>query len=176
MRIPIRSILVRGFAAFVCVGVVVAMSGGCDTTNVNGTAQADPPAAATMRIRIADTRQRPGYRMMQDGSGRSLYVSLRDELTERDVHLARAYHAHNGSMVELILKPAAAARFGVLTRENLGAWIAFLVDEQLVSAAMIQSEIQSGVAYISGLPPEQAERLAASLCSRQPSSDDPMRE
>lgn len=128
-----------------------------------------------MRVRIADTRQRPGFMMMQDKSGRALYVALRDELTERDVHLARAYHAQNGSMVELILKPAAAARFNALTRENLGAWIAFLVDDQLISAALIRSEIQSGVAYISGLSPEEAERLASSLCRQIPASDDPLR-
>ncbi|MBL8879274.1 MAG: hypothetical protein JNG88_09160 [Phycisphaerales bacterium] len=166
-----RSLATSLCAALLCWSALF----GCAATDATATSQPARAAPATMRVRLASDRQRAGYILMSDRVGRSYYVSARDELTERDVHLARAYHAQNDSMVELILRPAAAARFATLTREQVGSWIAFVVDEQLVSAALVQSEIHSGVAYISGLAPQEAERLAASLCKQQPSSDDPMR-
>lgn len=147
----------------------------CATTDGAATSQPAKVAKANVRIRIASTKQRPGFVAMANRDGNSFYVSMRDELTEHDIHLARAYHAQNGNMVELILKPPAAARFSTLTRENLGSWIAFVVDEQLISVAMIQSEIQNGVAYISGLSADEAEKLATSLCAQEPKSDDPLR-
>lgn len=149
---------------------------GCAATDAVATSQPAAAQPATVRVRLASEKVRPGYVVMSDRVGRSYYVSSRDELTEHDVHLARAYHAQNGSMVELILRPAAAARFAALTREQIGSWIAFVVDEQLISAVFVQSEIHSGVAYVSGLAPQEAERLAASLCKRPPQSDDPMRD
>jgi preprotein translocase subunit SecD len=68
--------------------------------------------------------------------------------------------------VSFRLKPQAGQRFGKLTRENVGRQMAILLDERVISAPRIESEIPGGHGIITGhFNTREAEDLAFKLRS-----------
>ena len=68
--------------------------------------------------------------------------------------------------VSFRLEPAAAQRFTQLTRENVGRQLAILLDEEVISAPRIDSEIPGGSGIITGsFTSQDAEDLAFKLRS-----------
>lgn len=123
--------------------------------------------AAKLELRLASLQPGADLALMRDPEGRAIHVAPTVELSESDVTQARAFHGEVGSFVELTLAPEAAARFAQLTRENIGGLLAIVVNDELVAAPLIQSEVVSGRAYISGrFSRERAEQLAAAIAGR----------
>lgn len=67
-------------------------------------------------------------------------------------------------IVELDLTDEGSEKFADATAANVGASIAIVYDEEVISAPMVQEAITGGVAYISGnLSYEEAEMLASTI-------------
>jgi preprotein translocase subunit SecD len=88
-------------------------------------------------------------------------------------HATASKDALGQSIVNVELTADGAKRFAAVTRDNVGKRLAIIIEGQLYSAPVIQTEITSGHAQISGaFTPQQAQDLAARL-NGQPVGGEP---
>jgi preprotein translocase subunit SecD len=104
-----------------------------------------------------------------DGTVTQLYWPLQkiSVITGNDLEDAqRTSDQFAQAAVSFRLKPAAGQRFTQLTRENVGRQMAILLDEEVISAPRIDSEIPGGSGIITGsFTSQDAEDLAFKLRS-----------
>jgi SecD/SecF fusion protein len=109
----------------------------------------------------------PGYvilnsREQRNGHPEKLLVKRRSELTGQDVASARPVFEQRGYEVSLHLTRAGAEAFRRVTRDNINNRLAIVLDNEVVSAPNIQSEIPNGEAVITGnFTAEEARNLAS---------------
>jgi SecD/SecF fusion protein len=109
----------------------------------------------------------PGYVLLPDIDNRltkpeKLLVRRRPELTGQDVASARPVFEQRGYEVSLSLTRAGAEAFRKVTRDNISNRLAIVLDNEVVSAPTIQSEIPNGQASITGnFTAEEAKNLAS---------------
>ena len=90
-------------------------------------------------------------------------------LTGSDVDTASARSAadsmqNRSYMVELVLTDEGAEKFAEATAENVGEQISIVYDGEVISAPVVEEEIDGGTAYISGMEnAQEAENLASSI-------------
>lgn len=96
-------------------------------------------------------------------AGRTLFVDPVAALSRRDIAEVRTYEGEGGHLVELIFTFEGRERFAILTREQTGEYVAFLIDGKLRSAPKVAGPVDDGRAFISGVSRDEAEALAASL-------------
>ena len=105
----------------------------------------------------------------QTGSTDSVYYLLERApvITGRDLKNARRSldYDTNTPNVSFTLKPEAAGRFQQSTRENIGRQLAILLDDQVVSAPVIQSAIYDQGQITGNFSLEEAQDLAIKLRS-----------
>jgi SecD/SecF fusion protein len=88
-------------------------------------------------------------------------IKRRPELTGQDVASARPVFETRGYEVSLKLTRAGAETFRRVTRDNINNRLAIVLDNEVVSAPTIQSEIPNGEAVITGnFTSEEARNLA----------------
>lgn len=108
----------------------------------------------------------PGYVILtsiehRNGQPEKLLVKRRPELTGQDVASARPVFEQRGYEVSLRLTRAGADAFRRVTRDNINNRLAIVLDNEVVSAPTIQSEIPNGEAVITGnFTAEEARNLA----------------
>ena len=108
----------------------------------------------------------PGYVILKsierrNGQPEKLLVKRRPELTGQDVANARPVFEQRGYEVSLRLTRAGAEAFRRVTRDNINNRLAIVLDNEVVSAPTIQSEIPNGEAVITGnFTSEEARNLA----------------
>lgn len=125
------------------------------------------PIEATVRFHLATSQQQPECIPMIDTGGRPIFLAPQAVLTERDIASARAFHGDRGSFVELTLNRRGSPQLARVTRQNIGRRLAILVNGRLVTAPLIDQEINSGRAYIGGpLTAEEVDDIAASINAR----------
>ncbi|MBV8225124.1 MAG: protein translocase subunit SecD [Verrucomicrobia bacterium] len=109
----------------------------------------------------------PGYVILhsieqRNGHPEKLLVKRRPELTGQDVASARPVFEQRGYEVSLHLTRAGAEAFRQVTRDNINNRLAIVLDNEVVSAPNIQSEIPNGEAVITGnFTAEEARNLAS---------------
>jgi SecD/SecF fusion protein len=109
----------------------------------------------------------PGYVILnsieqRNGHPEKLLVKRRPELTGQDVASARPVFEQRGYEVSLRLTRAGAEAFRRVTRDNINNRLAIVLDNEVVSAPNIQSEIPNGEAVITGnFTAEEARNLAS---------------
>jgi SecD/SecF fusion protein len=109
----------------------------------------------------------PGYVLLPNVDNRlakpeKLLVKRRPELTGQDVAGARPVFEQRGYEVSLSLTRAGAEAFRRVTRDNINNRLAIVLDNEVVSAPTIQSEIPNGQASITGnFTAEEAKNLAS---------------
>jgi SecD/SecF fusion protein len=109
----------------------------------------------------------PGYVVLtsierRNGQPEKLLVKRRPELTGQDVAGARPVFEQRGYEVSLRLTHAGAEAFRRVTRDNINNRLAIVLDNEVVSAPNIQSEIPNGEAVITGnFTAEEAKNLAS---------------
>ncbi|HYY29546.1 MAG TPA: protein translocase subunit SecD, partial [Chthoniobacterales bacterium] len=109
----------------------------------------------------------PGYVILnsieqRNGHPEKLLVKRRPELTGQDVASARPVFEQRGYEVSLRLTRAGAEIFRRVTRDNINNRLAIVLDNEVVSAPNIQSEIPNGEAVITGnFTAEEARNLAS---------------
>jgi SecD/SecF fusion protein len=94
------------------------------------------------------------------------YLVRRDDLfTAVDVASAQPA-ANDEPFIEFVLKAGAAERLANFARENSGRTLAILLDDQVISTALIQSAVTDGVGRLSGdFDAEGAANLARIIAS-----------
>jgi SecD/SecF fusion protein len=108
----------------------------------------------------------PGYVILRsierrNGQPEKLLVKRRPELTGQDVAGARAVFEQRGYEVSLRLTPSGAEAFRKVTRDYINNRLAIVLDNEVVSAPNIQSEIPNGEAVITGnFTADEAKNLA----------------
>jgi SecD/SecF fusion protein len=91
-----------------------------------------------------------------------LLIKRRPDLTGQDVSGARPVFEQRGYEVSLRLTRAGAETFRRVTRDNINNRLAIVLDNEVVSAPNIQSEIPNGEAVITGnFSAEEAKNLAS---------------
>src|SRR6202047_4518356 len=109
----------------------------------------------------------PGYVVLtsierRNGQPEKLLVKRRPELTGQDVSGARPVFEQRGYEVSLKLTRAGAESFRRVTRDNINNRLAIVLDNEVVSAPNIQSEIPNGEAVITGnFTGDEAKNLAS---------------
>ncbi|MBV9104899.1 MAG: protein translocase subunit SecD [Verrucomicrobia bacterium] len=109
----------------------------------------------------------PGYVVLpsterRNGQTEKLLVKRRPELTGQDVASARPVFEQRGYEVSLRLTRAGAEAFRRVTRDNINNRLAIVLDNEVVSAPNIQSEIPNGEAVITGnFTGDEAKNLAS---------------
>ncbi len=109
----------------------------------------------------------PGYVVLtsierRNGQPEKLLVKRRPELTGQDVASARPVFEQRGYEVSLRLTRTGAEAFRRVTRDNINNRLAIVLDNEVVSAPNIQSEIPNGEAVITGnFTAEEAKNLAS---------------
>jgi SecD/SecF fusion protein len=109
----------------------------------------------------------PGYVLLPNVDNRlakpeKLLVKRRPELTGQDVASARPVFEQRGYEVSLSLTRAGAEAFRKVTRDNINNRLAIVLDNEVVSAPTIQSEIPNGQASITGnFTADEAKNLAS---------------
>jgi SecD/SecF fusion protein len=109
----------------------------------------------------------PGYVILtstERGNGRTekLLIKRRPELTGQDVAGARPTFEQRGYEVSLRLTHAGAETFRRVTRDNINHRLAIVLDNEVVTAPNIQSEIPNGEAVITGnYTADEAKNLAS---------------
>jgi SecD/SecF fusion protein len=97
----------------------------------------------------------------RSGQPEKLLIKRRPELTGQDVASARPVFETRGYEVSLKLTRAGAETFRRVTRDNINNRLAIVLDNEVVSAPTIQSEIPNGEAVITGnFTSEEARNLA----------------
>jgi SecD/SecF fusion protein len=118
------------------------------------------------QIQEGTTFTPPGYVILtsierRSGQPEKLLVKRRPELTGQDVAGARPVFEQRGYEVSLRLTKAGAEAFRRVTRDNINNRLAIVLDNEVVSAPTIQSEIPNGEAVITGnFTSEEARNLA----------------
>ncbi len=108
----------------------------------------------------------PGYVVLtsiekRDGQPEKLLVKRRPELTGQDVASARPVFEQRGYEVSLKLTQSGAEAFRKVTRDYINNRLAIVLDNEVVSAPNIQSEIPNGEAVITGnFTGDEAKNLA----------------
>jgi SecD/SecF fusion protein len=108
----------------------------------------------------------PGYVVLTsiehpNGQREKLLVKRRPELTGQDVASARAVFEQRGYEVSLRLTSSGAEAFRKVTRDYINNRLAIVLDNEVVSAPNIQSEIPNGEAVITGnFTADEAKNLA----------------
>ena len=116
----------------------------------------------------------PGWVLLNDVEHKSanqqntkpdkLLVKRRPELGGQDVSTARAIYQQRGWEIDLHFTKAGAETFARVTRENINQRLAIVLDNEVISAPVIQSEIPGGNAQITGsFTAEEAQQLASAL-------------
>jgi SecD/SecF fusion protein len=109
----------------------------------------------------------PGYVILnslerRNGHPEKLLVRRRPELTGQDVASARPVFEQRGYEVSLRLTRTGAEAFRRVTRDYINNRLAIVLDNEVVSAPNIQSEIPNGEAVITGnFTAEEARNLAS---------------
>src|ERR1700759_1677917 len=109
----------------------------------------------------------PGYVVLtsikhRNGQPEKLLIKRRPELTGQDVASARPVFEQRGYEVSLRLTHTGAEAFRRVTRDNINNQPANVLDNEVVSAPNIQSEIPNGEAVITGnFTAEEAKNLAS---------------
>src|SRR6202045_3903858 len=98
----------------------------------------------------------------RNGQPEKLLIKRRPELTGQDVAGARPVFEQRGYEVSLRLTHNGAETFRRVTRDNINNRLAIVLDNEVVSAPNIQSEIPNGEAVITGnFTAEEAKNLAS---------------
>jgi SecD/SecF fusion protein len=112
----------------------------------------------------------PGYVILNSVEKREgkpperLLVKRRPELTGQDIASARPVYEQRGYEVSLTLTSSGAELFRQVTRDNVNQRLAIVLDNEIVSAPNIQTEIPNGQAVISGnFTAESAQSLSSAL-------------
>ena len=121
----------------------------------------------TRQIEAGTAFTPPGYVLLPYVDNRlakpeKLLVKRRPELTGQDVARARPVFEQRGYEVSLSLTRAGAEAFRRVTRDNINNRLAIVLDNEVVSAPTIQSEIPNGQASITGnFTADEAKNLAS---------------
>ena len=105
---------------------------------------------------------------MKSAEGTSFYLADTALVSDDDIITARTdTSARNGLVLEIRLKPAAAARFQEFTEHNIGGRLAVLLNGQLSGTLpRILDPISTPRLTLVGLPPGEAQRFAAPVAAR----------
>jgi len=111
----------------------------------------------------------PGYVILNSVEQRNekperLLVKRRPELTGQDVSAARPVYEQRGYEVSLTFTTSGTKLFHQVTRDNINQRLAIVLDNDIISAPNIQTEISNGQAVISGsFTAESAQNLSSAL-------------
>ena len=145
---------------------------GCATTeksvSTDGTGpETKPIPRMTVRFHLASGKPVEGYREMTDRKGRPVYVAPDSVMSELDIVRARVVEDPAGRpAVGVTLSDEAGERFEEFTAAHIGDALAILVDDELVTAAVIRAKL-GRLALIAGdFTPQRAEEIAQAISGR----------
>lgn len=127
-------------------------------------------ALAAHNGRLPDEYEILPYRDRQETEGRTMYMVVRKAASISGQHLKNARRSQDSftgkSEVSFFLNPEGVSRFTRVTGENVGNRLAIVLDDEVRSAPVIESRIDTESARITGnFTPQQAEDLALILRS-----------
>jgi preprotein translocase subunit SecD len=101
-----------------------------------------------------------------DGAGMFYVVKKIAPVTGQDLRVAKpGLDENNQPAVMFELKSAGAAKFGKLSGENLGRYLAIILDKKVVSAPKLEGRITDSGRISGGFTPESANDLSLTLRS-----------
>ena len=134
-------------------------------------AQTPAPGGALIEFRAVRTTPAPGFRLVKLVSDTAFYLADSTLISDEDIEDARTdTSALNPGllMLEVRLKPSAAARLQDFTQRHVGERLAVLLNGELSGPPpRIMDPISGPTLSISGLPrSKKAEQFAAAIAAR----------
>lgn len=152
--------------AVLCVATLAA---GCGMRSAAPPAPLYPPA---LEVRLADTSPRPGWIVLERADEPAvLHLSPENVIGTSDLEAAAATPTPEGLRLDLWLRQEATERLARVTGENVGRWMAVLVDGQVRSAASIAQAVGGAGVPLQlrlRMAPHEAERLRARIDAAWP--------
>jgi SecD/SecF fusion protein len=131
------------------------------------------PQSSTLvsQIDSGQTFTPPGYEILDGVKGKSTtgkpekyLVKKKPELTGAEITRAQARFEQRGYEVDLSFNSEGSKTFARVTGQNIGNQLAIVLDGEVVSAPVIQTEISNGSASITGnFTAQEAQDLASAL-------------
>jgi preprotein translocase subunit SecD len=123
------------------------------------------PAAEAAAGRVPPGSELLPYEEAEGGAGASELVRRRVEVSGEDLtHATLSFNETNQPVVQFRFNARGARRFGSITQANVGKRFAIVLDEQVISAPVINEPITGGSGQISGnFTQETANNLAVLL-------------
>ena len=125
-----------------------------------------PFKPGVLKIHLAENAPGDGRRPATlPGSDAVVHLRAEPELTEAHLKTVAVWNGQNDDKtVVLMFNAEGTARLARLTAENVGKRLVFVIEDRIVMAPVIQSQINDGLAVIEGgYTKEEAEALAMRL-------------
>lgn len=123
-----------------------------------------PAAPVSIRVHLASSEERAGYRRMRDEAGRALFVAPEPLATERNVASASALHSDRRSMLLLRFDLEGGYRLEQATAEHVGERLAVFVDGELVGSPQIgRALVERGLGLDVGLSRQRVDAIVRAL-------------
>lgn len=126
----------------------------------------------SLRFLLADEKKDGPFTEKLTNEGQTYYTLQEPSLDGRDIAHARLNFSGHEPVILMDMTPAGATKFEKLTKENIGKYVAIVLDGKAVSMPRIQAAISGGYVQISmghkGQPKEiydNANKLLSSICS-----------
>src|SRR6266853_442418 len=121
-----------------------------------------------LEFRAARTTPAVGYPIVKSLNGTPFYVSHTTLFSADDFESAKVdTSAANGILLVARLQPRADARFQEFTKHHVGEYLAILLNGELVGTPpRIMDPVSKSTFLLSGLPPAEAQRIAAAVTAR----------
>lgn len=127
-------------SALVLLPLLALAAAGCALRAPDPLPSAHPPS---LELRIADRMPHPGWLLFQPpDAAEPLYLDPRAVLGSRDLAAVGAETTAEGLRLDLWLTSAGAERLSRATADNVGRWLAVVVNGQVRSAVPIAQSIQ----------------------------------
>lgn len=138
----------------------------------SGPAQIPVGAPAIMEFRLVHPEQKTGSIPVEFQSS-LLHIDAQPVVSDPDIVSVHPLERPDQIILSLELTADAAARMGRVTSENIGSLMALLIDGQVISTAVIQSEVALPNAQVAvPRPVAEAARLSSRVRAKWPPDQD----
>jgi preprotein translocase subunit SecD len=109
----------------------------------------EPLKINTLEFRLAETEPADSLEKFTfELSGEVFYLHTKSEISEAHISASKMVAWNNSEAIEIKFNEEGTKLFAELTRNNIGKRIGMVLNGELVSAPIVQAEIQSGKALV----------------------------
>jgi preprotein translocase subunit SecD len=122
------------------------------------------PWTLKFELRLASDEYVEGWEKSPLPSGQSIWISPEVSISNADLLQAHPEETGYGFSVLFLLTEDGSLKFARFTKTNTGKFVAIMIDNRVVSAPKIMSEITGGRAFIEGnLTKKEARKIAEGI-------------